>query len=262
MKIYVLTDMEGISGIWRPEQVQKGNPEYERSRKLLCEDVNAAVRGAFEGGATEVVVLDGHGDGNNFILELLDNRAIYETVKSPLEVMPSLDENFSGLMQVGCHAMAGTLNGFLDHTQSSISWFNFYVNGRKFGEIGQAGAYAGAFGVPVIMVTGDKAACEEARTFFGDIEVVAVKEGLGRNKAKCIAPERAHEMIHDAAVRAIRRAKSGEFKPFILEAPIEMRLELCRSDYADEYAARPGVERLDARTLRKTIRSAREIYYW
>lgn len=262
MKIYVLTDMEGISGIWRPEQVQKGNPEYERSRKLLCEDVNAAVRGAFEGGATEVVVLDGHGDGNNFILDLLDDRAICETVKSPLEVMPSLDETFGGLMQVGCHAMAGTLNGFLDHTQSSISWFNFYVNGRKFGEIGQAGAYAAAFGVPVIMVTGDKAACEEARAFFGDIEIVAVKEGLGRNKARCIAPERAHKMIHDAAVRAVRRAKSGEFEPFILEAPIEMRLELCRSDYADEYAARPGVERLDARTVRKTIRSAREIYYW
>lgn len=262
MKIYILTDMEGISGICRPEQVQKGNPEYERCRKLLCEDVNATVRGAFEGGATEVVVLDGHGDGNNFILELLDDRAIYEAVKSPLEVMPSLDENFNGLMQIGCHAMAGTINGFLDHTQSSISWFNFYVNGRRFGEIGQAGAYAGAFGVPVIMVTGDKAACEEARAFFGDIEVVAVKEGLGRNKARCIAPERAHKMIHYAAVRAVWRAKSGEFKPFILEASIEMRLELCRSDYADEYAARPGVKRLDARTVRKTIKSAREIYYW
>lgn len=262
MKIYVLTDMEGISGIWRPEQVQKGTPEYERARKLLCQDVNSAVAGAFDGGAEEVVVLDGHGSGDNFILEMLDERAVYETVKSPLEVMPSLDESFSGLIQVGCHAMAGTLNGFLDHTQSSISWFNLYINGRKFGEIGQAGAYAGAFGVPVIMVTGDKAACEEARSFFGEIELVAVKEGLGRNKARCIAPKQAHKMIHDAAVRAVQRAKSGEFKPFILEKPIEMKLELCRSDYADAYAARPGVERLDARTVRKIIESAKEIYYW
>jgi len=262
MKIYILTDMEGISGIWRPEQVQKGNPEYERARKFLCEDVNSAIAGAFDGGATEVVVLDGHGGGDNFILEIMDERATYETVKNPLEVMPSLNENFGGLMQIGCHAMAGTLNGFLDHTQSSTSWFNFYVNGVKFGEIEQAGAYAGAFGVPVIMVTGDKAACEEARRFFGEIELVSVKEGLGRNRAKCIAPKTAHKMIHDAAVRAVQRAKSGEFKPFILKEPIEMKLELCRSDYADEYAARPGVERLDARTVRKIIRSAKEIYYW
>ncbi|MEM1601762.1 MAG: M55 family metallopeptidase [Candidatus Bathyarchaeia archaeon] len=262
VKIYILTDMEGISGIWRPEQVQKGTSEYERGRRLLCEDVNAAIAGAFDGGATEVVVLDGHGDGNNFILEVMDDRAIYETVKSSLEVMPSLDETFSGLIQVGCHAMAGTLNAFLDHTQSSTTWFNLYINGRRFGEIGQAGAYAGAFGVPVIMVTGDKAACDEAQSFFGDIEVVAVKVGLGRNKAKCIAPKMAQKMIYDAAVRAVQRAKSGEFKPLILENPIEMRLELCRSDYADEYAARPGVERVDARTVRKIIKSAKEIYYW
>lgn len=262
MKIYILTDMEGISGIWRPEQVQKGNPEYEKARRLLCEDVNSAIAGAFDGGAEEIVVLDGHGSGDNFIMEILDERAVYETVKNPLEVMPSLNESFSGLIQIGCHAMAGTLNGFLDHTQSSISWFNLYVNGRKFGEIGQAGAYAGAFGVPVIMVTGDKAACEEARRFFGEIELVTVKEGLGRNKARCISLKQAHKMIYDAAARAVQRVRSGEFKPFILEAPIEMKLELCRSDYADEYATRPGVERLDARTVRKIIKSAKEIYYW
>lgn len=262
MKIYIITDMEGVSGIWRPEQVQEGHPEYEKARRLLCEDVNSAIAGAFDGGATYVVVLDGHGSGGNLILEMLDERAIYETVKNPLEVMPSLDESFDGLIQVGCHAMAGTLNGFLDHTQSSTSWFNLYVNGRKFGEIGQAGAYAGAFGVPVIMVTGDKAACEEARSFFGDIELVAVKEGLGRNRAKCIPPKYAHRMIHDAAMRAVQRVKTGVFKPFILKPPIEIVLELCRSDYADEYATRPGVERLDARTVRKTIENAKEIYHW
>ncbi|MBS7610930.1 M55 family metallopeptidase [Candidatus Bathyarchaeota archaeon] len=262
MKIYIITDMEGISGIWRPEQVQKGHPEYEKARRLLCEDVNSAIAGAFDGGATDIVVLDGHGGGDNFILEMLDERATYETVKNSLEVMPSLDGSFNGLMQVGCHAMAGTLNGFLDHTQSSTSWFNFYVNGRKFGEIGQAGAYAGVFGVPVIMITGDKAACEEARSFFGNIELVSVKEGLGRNRAKCISPKLAHKMIHDAAMKAVQHIKTGAFKPFILKPPIEMKLELCRSDYADEYATRPGVQRLDARTVRKMIENPREIYCW
>jgi len=262
MKIYILTDMEGISGIWCPEQVQKGQPEYEQGRRLLCQDVNAAIAGAFEGGATEVVVLDGHGGAPHFLLEMMDPRATYETVKNHLEVMPSLDETFGGLMQVGCHAMAGTLNGFLDHTQSSREWFNLSINGRRFGEIGQAGAYAGAFGVPVILVTGDKAACEEAREFFGGIELVAVKEGLGRNKARCIAPEKAHQMIREAARRAVQRRLAGEFKPFMLEPPIEMRLELYRSDYADAMAARPGVERLDARTVRKVISSAKEIYLW
>jgi len=262
MKIYIATDMEGISGIWCPEQVQMGSVQYEAARRLLCADVNAAIAGAYDGGATEVTVLDGHGGGINFILEMMDSRAQYETVKNILEVMPSLDETFSGLMQVGCHAMAGTRNGFLDHTQSSASWFNFYLNGRRCGEIGQAGAYAGAYHVPVILVTGDRAACAEAQEFFGDIEVVAVKEGLGRNKARCLAPECAHQRIREAAARAVQRARSGEFTPWVLQPPIEMRLELYRSDYADGFETNPSVERLDARTVRKVIQSAKEIYRW
>jgi len=262
MKIYIVTDMEGVSGIWRPEQVQKGHSEYEAARKSLCEDVNAAIAGAFYGGATEIIVLDGHGGGDNFLLDVMDARAVYETVKNTREVMPSLDATFGGVMQIGCHAMAGTLNGFLYHTQSPASLFNFYLNGRRCGEIAQVGAYAGASGVPVILVTGDKAACDEAREFFGDIELVAVKEGLGRNKAKCLPPGRARQMIREAAARAVQRAKAGEFKPWVVEPPIEMKLELCRTDYADDLAARPGVERLDARTVRKIIHSAKEVYLW
>ncbi|MCC6443110.1 MAG: M55 family metallopeptidase [Armatimonadetes bacterium] len=262
MKIYISTDMEGISGINMIEQVQIGSAPYEAARKLLCDDINVAIAGAYDGGATEVVVLDGHGGGQNLRLEMMDSRAKYETVKNTLEVMPSLDHTFGGLILVGCHAMAGTLNGFLDHTQSSASWFNFYVNGRKCGEIGQEGIYAGHFRVPVVMVTGDKAACKEGLEFFKGIEAVAVKEGLGRNRAKCLVPERAHEMIRESAARAVRRAKAGEFSPWALEPPIEIKLELYRSDYADPFETNPAVERLDARTVRKVIQSGREIFHW
>jgi D-amino peptidase len=103
---------------------------------------------------------------------------------------------------------------------------------------------------------------EEAREFFGDIERVAVKEGMGWSQAKCMPLEEAHERIREAAARAVRRARAGEFPPWVLEPPMEMKLELTRTRFADELASRPGVERLDARTVRKFIQSAKEVYRW
>ncbi|GAH84289.1 unnamed protein product, partial [marine sediment metagenome] len=123
MKIYILTDMEGISGIGRREMVMadEGGQHYQYGRKCLTEDINAAVAGAFDGGATDVVVNDGHGGGRHLILEEADPRALYERPVSGYHLMPSLDESFDGLFVVGAHAMAGTIDAFLDHTQSSAT---------------------------------------------------------------------------------------------------------------------------------------------
>jgi D-amino peptidase len=257
MKIYVITDMEGISGICSDQQVQREQPAYAEGRRLLAADVNAAVAGAFEGGATEVVVNDGHGGGFNFPLEQMDPRASYERPNGGLDFMPGLDDSFDGLFCVGYHAMAGTLNGFLDHTQSSASWFNYWVNGRRTGELGQCGLWAGSFGVPVLLVTGDRAACEEGRDFFGDIETVAVKEGIGRQHARCLHPERAHEMIRADARRAMEGV--GHVAPYRVEPPLTLRLEYYRSDMADAVARRPGTRRIDARTVERVVDDARLI---
>ncbi len=250
-KIYIMTDMEGVSGIGTMAMMDRDGSEFQRCRRLLDGDVNAAVAGAFDGGATEVVVVDAHGGGGNFIIEELDPRAVYERSCGARNWMPSLDDSFAGLFQVGCHAMAGTLNAFLDHTQSSRSWFRFWLGGREMGEMGQVAAIAGHFGVPTLLVTGDEAACAEAREFFPGIETVAVKQGRGRNHATCLHPERAQQLIREAAARAVKLV--GKLKPFVVDMPAEVKLTVTRADYVDGLAGRPGVERLDARTVSKSI---------
>jgi len=256
MKIYILCDMEGTSGIWRREQTDSSSPHYQQGRELLMADVNAAIQGAYEGGATELVVCDTHGGGANFLIEKLDPRPRYE---NPCEFspLPSIDETFAGLILTGHHAMAGTLNGFLDHTQSSASWFQYRINGQAVGEMGQETAYAGYFGVPLIMVTGDEAACREAESQFPGIVAVAVKRGLGRNHACCVHPERARELIRQGAAEAVRKAKT--LQPWRLSPPITLELTYYRSDMADSAAARSGNERVDARTVRRIVQSAAEV---
>jgi D-amino peptidase len=255
-KIYVLCDMEGTSGLWRPEQVQRENSAYAEGRELLCADVNAAIAGAFDGGADAVVACDTHGGGPNFLLEKMDPRATYETPAMG-SLMPGLDRSFAGLILTGHHAMAGTLNGFLDHTMDSGSWYNYYINGRKVGEIGIETAFAGHFDVPLIMVTGDEAACAEGRRQFPGIVTAAVKVGLGRNKARCMHPERARELIRAKAAEAVKKAE--RLRPWKIKLPATLALEVYRSDQADGTAARPGVERLNARAVRKQIKSALDI---
>ena len=250
-RIYIMTDMEGISGVREPFQCDPKHPEWQTARRLLVGDVNSAISGAFEGGADEVLVSDGHDGGFNFLLEEMDPRATYERPNGARDYLPGLDETFSGVFQVGAHAMAGTLGGFLDHTQSSVRWFEYRINGRRCGEIGQVGAGAGCYGVPVLLVTGDRAACEEARAFFGEIETVAVKEAISRNRARCLHPQRARELIRQAAKRAVGLV--GNIEPWRLEPPIEVTLTYTRQDYADQVARNPGVERLDARTVRKLV---------
>jgi len=259
MKIYIMTDMEGISGVRNEAQTEPGTPAFEAARPLLCADVNAAIAGAFDGGAKEVLVNDGHGGGASFLLDRMDSRARYERPDSGRNYLPGLDETFGGVFIVGAHAMAGTLNAFLDHTQSSTTWFNYYINNRKCGEIGQVGAIAGHYGVPVLLVTGDVKACAEARDFFGDIDTVAVKEAIGRSFARCIHPEKTADMIRKAAKRAMGRV--GKIKPWTLKLPIEIKLEVTRSNYADNLAKNEGVEREDARTVRKLVRNARDILW-
>jgi D-amino peptidase len=256
MKIYVLCDMEGTSGIWRREQVDRSLPEYVQGRQLLMADVDATVAGAFEGGATEVVVCDTHGGGSNFLIEQMDPRPRYETPGggSPL---PSIDESFAGLILTGHHAMAGTLNAFLDHTQNSMAWFEYRINGTAYGEIGEETAYAGHFGVPLIMVTGDEAACAETEAQFPGAVTVAVKRALGRSRASCLHPEQARALIRAGAAQAVRKAKS--LKPFKPTTPITLELTLYRSDMADDYALRPGTERVNARTLRRVVPTALEV---
>jgi len=256
MKIYIHTDLEGISGIDNVDMMSREHSRRRESVENLMADLNAAVDGAFAGGAEHVTVLDSHGGGGNFILELLDERAQNDT-KPNKKWWGILDESYDATFFIGAHAMAGTINGFLDHTQSSTSWYNYYVNGRKMGELGQWAMVAGAFGVPMAMVSGDEAACVEARQFFYPVETAIVKRGIGRQRAELVPLEEARNRIREAARRSINIIKNA--KPFVPTQPMEIILEFTRSDYCDGAVAR-GAERIDARTVRKVTDDALNLF--
>ncbi len=258
MRIYIHTDLEGVSGIDSFEMVEKSNPRHEYAIRRLMADVNAAIDGAFAGGATHVTVLDSHGGGGNFNLALLDPRAELDP-KENGKWWGKLDGSYDATFFIGAHAMAGTMNAFLDHTQSSLAWYNYWVNGRRMGELAQWAMVAGHFGVPMVMVSGDEAACREAREFFPVIECACVKRGIGRNRAEPVDPEEALERIREAARRAI--SLIGKAKPFTPILPMEIRLEYTRSDYCDSAAGKPGVERLDARTVRKVASTYLDLFF-
>jgi len=242
MKIYIMTDLEGISGVSRKEQVDNSDP-YALRR--LMADVNAAVRGAFDGGADEVFVEDGHGGGKNFIREMLDPRAVQTGVDGRMVDMNVIDAMYI----VGTHAMSGTQQAFLDHTQSSLTWHDYLVNGRRCGEIAQEALFAGAYGAPVVMVSGDFAACAEAREFLGNIKTAVVKYAECRNEAECIPDDEAEELIYRAARDAV--GIIGKIKPYRVTMPAEIKVVYNRADYCDDAARYSNAERLDARTLRR-----------
>ncbi|MCX5675201.1 MAG: M55 family metallopeptidase [Planctomycetota bacterium] len=247
MNIYIHTDLEGVSAINSMDMIDKAGPRYRQCCEHLMADLNAAVDGAFAGGATHVTVLDSHGGGGNFILDLLDKRAENDT-RPNKKWWGIMDDSYQGTFFIGAHAMAGTQNAFLDHTQSSLSWHDYSINGRKMGELAQWAVVAGNWGVPLLMMSGDEAACAEARRFFNPVEAAAVKRGIGRNRAELVDPKEARERIREAARRAM--ALVGKAKALTPTKPMEIILEYNRADYCDGVAGKEGIERLDARTIR------------
>jgi D-amino peptidase len=260
LKVYIITDLEGVGGIVLREQVFASYPAYERSRHLLTHEVNACVQGAIDGGASEVIVLDGHGANSayNLVFEELHEGARY-VVGSPWpRYLPGLDESFAALFQLGAHAMSGTRGAILEHTMSSETWVEMRLNGRPMGEMGLIAAYAGHFGVPTALVTGDSAACEEARGMFGDIETAEVKKGLSRTCAEILPPKACRELIRDKAETALSRVK--EMKPFVIPGPVEISIREHRSAAADRVKERPGVRIIDGQTVSYTGRDILEAW--
>jgi D-amino peptidase len=251
MRILIAADMEGISGVVHWDQVDSKHKEYARFRKLMTADVNAAVRGAYEGGAGEVIVADGHGSARNILVEELDPRArLNSGSPSPFAMVQGVDTGPDGAMFIGYHARVGTQNAILDHTWSSSIVAGVWLNGQPAGEIGWNSAVCGHFGVPVILVSGDQSACAEAAELLGAIETVAVKQARGRMAAECLAPEVAQEQIFLAARRAVQRLDAGQAAPPLsLEPPVRLQLELVTSDMADRAAIFPGAQRLEGKRV-------------
>ena len=262
MKILIAADMEGITGVVHWDQVDPNHPEYSRFRKLMTADVNAAVRGAFAGGAQSVAVTDGHDSGRNILIEELDPRASLNSGSpSPLSMVHGVDQGVDGVMFVGYHARSGAQEAILDHTWSSSRLANLWINGRLFGEAGLNGAVSGHFGVPVIMISGDQTACAEARDFFGDLETAEVKQAIGRMSAECLPPSLTGELIEGAARRAVQRLEQKSAPaPLTLTPPLELVVELVHSQMADKAALMPGARRLEDRKVGFTAQDMVTLY--
>jgi len=244
MKILIAADMEGVSGVTTWDQVASGEPEYARFCHIMTEDVNAAVRGAFDGGAKEVIVTDGHAAGSNILIDELDQRATLNTGSpSPLAMMQGVDEA-DGVIYVGYHARAGSQNGILDHTWSSKTVANVRLNDILVGEYGLNAAVAGYFDVSVLMITGDQTTCNQAVDLLGEIETVVVKHATGRYSAKCLPPKIAQDKIQKSAARAVNcLSKQKGPKPFVLDEPVLLSVEFFDSAMADRAMNMSGSER-------------------
>ena len=256
MRILMATDLEGAAGVETMESVHRGGPGFEEAYAELAKDINAALAGAFEGGADEVVVIDGHGP-KGLDYSLIDPRAIRgDNARGGQDWLSDYKRPYDAMFCIGYHAMAGTQNAFLDHTQSSASWFEYKINGRLTGEIGQEGMWAAYQDAPVILATGDEALAAEAHNFFGDIECVAVKRAIGRNKCETYDKEMSRDKIRRAAKKAAEDfiRDPSRFKPYKPKLPAEMLLTFYRTDYADSAMEHnPSLERVGPRTVRKII---------
>ena len=184
MRVLIMSDMEGVSGIVVWEQVTGGHAMYEEGRVLYTEEINAAVRGAKTAGATEIVAVDCHGAGgpwsfNSFVPELLDPDCDWVANHKWSRYTELLEAGCDAVLLVGMHARAGTPDGVLCHTISTMTWRNLWFNHELVGELGINAALCGHFGCPVALVTGDEAVCREGRELLGDGPTyVAVKRGL------------------------------------------------------------------------------------
>ena len=260
MKVFIVSDLEGVSGVTNPGQTIGGSPMYEESRRLYTEEINAAVRGAKAAGATEIVVMDCHGAGeewdfNSLIPELLDEACDFVVQDSWTEYTAFLESGVDAALFVGMHAMAGTRLGVMNHTVSGQVWQNLWFNGVLVGETGINAALCGNWGCPVLMVTGDDAACDEARDLLGpSLRTVAVKQGLGAQSARNIAPLRARALIEEGARTALADLTAVE--PYLPGQPVRdpgRVQEHARTRCAPPPAGRRARERPDDRLPRRHL---------
>jgi D-amino peptidase len=224
LKIYVNTDLEGISGVFNFDQTrEKDTPLNIKACEYFMGDLAAVIRGLRDGGATEVVVLDGHGT-QAVLPQLMEPGANYITGKPRPGAgnLSLLDSSFSAIVMVGFHAMNGTPDGVLCHTQSSKTENKYWYNGVESGELAQNAIIAGYYNVPVIMVSGDVATCREASRFFGDkVVTVATKKGLAREAAQLYPFEETRQALYEGAKKAV--SQISECKPYHLEFPVKAK---------------------------------------
>lgn len=250
MKVFISVDMEGITAVTDPDDVLPDGSDYERGRRFMTHDANAAIQGAFDGGATEVLVNDSHWTMRNLLIEQLDQRArLIKGFHKPMCMVQGLDGAFDAAVFVGYHACAGTEGGVLNHTLLGKEVQNLLFDGQPLGETRLNALLAGHYGVPVAFVAGDTAACAEAVRVLGqDLETYAVKDGIDMFTAECFHPEVTAKGIRDGVARALRRKR----EPHQSEGPYTFTFEWNSTTIASTCELLPTVRKPTPRTTEFT----------
>jgi D-amino peptidase len=249
LKIYISADMEGVAGAVTGEQLGPSGFEYQRFREFMTQEVNTAVEAAFEAGATEILVSDSHGNGQNLLIEKLPkNVTIVRSWPRPLMMMQGIDETFDGVIFLGYHTSTTNSEGVRAHTISSANFADIRLNGISMPEAGLNAAIAGHFNVPVIMISGDDAIVKEATVLLGNIESAVVKWAYGFHSAKTLTPEAAYDLIREKVKKAIGRIK--ELKPYKLKTPIQLEVRFKNYRPAEVLSYLSIIERTDAHSIK------------
>jgi len=256
LKVFISVDMEGVSGLIHWDETSEGGADYPLFRKLMTAEANAAIAGALDAGATEIVVRDAHGSARNILPDLLRPEArLLREWNSPLSMMEGIDRTFDAVVFIGYHARAGTPNAVLKHTMS-LSLFDVILNGVRMPEAAWNAAIAGYFDVPVVFLSGDSAIGRQIQEIIGPIGTVAVKEGMGP-AALMIHPAKSQEMIQKGVAAALRNLKA--YKPYKPAAPYKLEIVFTDENQARRASQVPGATRTGERSVAFTSGDLLEI---
>lgn len=249
LKVYISVDMEGITGVVSNEQLGPGGFEYQRAREFMTAEALAAIQGARDAGATEIVVSDSHGNGQNLLIDQFpDDVTIVRSWPRPLMMMEGIDSTFAAAVFIGYHASTANVRGVRAHTMSSATLTGVALNGRQVPEGGMNAAIAGHFGVPVVMVSGDDAAVEEVQRFAAGMEGAVVKRAISFHSAATMTPKAGQALIRERVRAGIE--KRARIAPFVLPGAVTADISFKHYRVAEILTYLPIVTRIDAHTVR------------
>ena len=251
MKIFISVDMEGVAGVTHGDHVKMEGGEYETARKWMTAEANAAIEGALQAGADEIVVADGHGYMRNLLPDELHEAAtLVRGVPRPLLQMEGLDHSFVAIFLIGYHAQAGHATGILAHTFLGRTVYEIRLNEQPVNEAIFNAALAGQFGVPVVLLAGDDALAAEVEPRLPWAERVVTKWAISTFSARNLAPKASQRLIQAAAKRALERLP--DMQPLKLTEPIRLEVLFLKPIYAHLAADIPGAERVNGTTVAYT----------
>ena len=264
MKVLIGTDLEGVAGVVSfAEQTYAGSRYYDRAKRLLTAEVNAAVEGLLAVGVEDILVMDGHGPGGIWYDDLRPPaKLLHGRPLPPRARLQPIVAQYDVCVMIGQHAMAGVLTSNQGHTQSSRTIDSIKLNGKPIGEIAQFALYYGGLGLPLIFLSGEQDACTEAEELVPGMVTVSVQQGVGRGAAISLAAPEAHRQIREGIQQAVKRQQEHPIAPLHWEGPYVLEKRFFHTDVADRVSVQPGAVRVDSQTVRFECEDILETVYW